>query len=442
MQTRSYWDVSMYNGNRYSQTLFSGLAGLLPISGNGLLVISCLIAWITGSTCLVHWVSKQLHIRLNLFEDFVIIWSYACLVLWSTQSLDQSVIWRTAMIAYFMPIVAFTWLLMFMIWIAESGGSKWWQYIGLFLTSIITAGFSETGTAVQGGFLGLVMLVIIFLIISKRSIKGFFFPLFISVLGMLIGLALLYFSPVTEIRRSTLPEPIAVHELIALLGLNIKVYLWQAIMRRTLTVVIPFVFGLGLGLIYLLDQRKMNAQERCKITWRHWTLFMVLLPLVSLFLIACVMLPGTYIQVSYPPGRALILAQTVLTLTCIFEGILIILLIDSIFDLTRLNALWIQRVLWGLCLLMLFSVLISSILLIKQNADKLPFFDRWSRLWDIRHEELLDAGQNNVKEIHVIQLDHVINDVGELSPDPDYWYNNCAEMYYGIDEIYADQPGW
>jgi hypothetical protein len=33
-------------------------------------------------------------------------------------------------------------------------------------------------------------------------------------------------------------------------------------------------------------------------------------------------------------------------------------------------------------------------------------------------------------------------DIGELDPDPGYWYNQCAAGYYGVDTISANQPGW
>jgi len=44
MVIRSYMEVSMYNGNRYSQIFFSGLAGLSPRWGNGFFVIGSLVA--------------------------------------------------------------------------------------------------------------------------------------------------------------------------------------------------------------------------------------------------------------------------------------------------------------------------------------------------------------------------------------------------------------
>ena len=47
-----------------------------------------------------------------------------------------------------------------------------------------------------------------------------------------------------------------------------------------------------------------------------------------------------------------------------------------------------------------------------------------------------------IREIEVVELDHVIPEVAEFSPDPDHWYNKCAERYYDIQVLAANQPGW
>ena len=171
-------------------------------------------------------------------------------------------------------------------------------------------------------------------------------------------------------------------------------------------------------------------------------MFLALVPVVAIFLVACVMLPATYVQVSYPPERALILAQSVVTLACITGGIFTILWLNSFVDLISERPVWFQHLLRGISLTLVLSVIVSPILLVNQHAGKLAFYTRWSQMWGLRHQELAQAGRMNVDEIHVIELDHVVSDVGELSADSDYWYNNCAEMYYGIDVIYADLPGW
>ena len=47
-----------------------------------------------------------------------------------------------------------------------------------------------------------------------------------------------------------------------------------------------------------------------------------------------------------------------------------------------------------------------------------------------------------IGEIEVAELDQIIPEVAELSPDPDHWYNNCAEWFYDIQVLAANQPGW
>jgi len=44
--------------------------------------------------------------------------------------------------------------------------------------------------------------------------------------------------------------------------------------------------------------------------------------------------------------------------------------------------------------------------------------------------------------VDVILMDKIIPDVAELQPDPDYWYNNCAEWYYDLRRLSASLPGW
>jgi hypothetical protein len=442
MVIRSYMEISMYNGNRYSQIFFLGLAGLSPIWGNGFLVVGSLIAWLMGLFFLVRWISNRLDLSLKVVEVLIIAQGYASLLLWSTQRLDQSVIWRSAMTAYFMPLMALTLLLVLIIHTAESNGQKWWRYLVIFLTALMASGFSEAGAAFQAGSLGLLLLLTFVLVKSKNGKKAYLVPMLIALGGVFAGVALMYFSPVTAMRRTSMPEAVSLSALLVLLGINLKVYLWQLVVRRTLVLILPFMFGLGLGLVHFAIRLPGKDRPISKFTWKHWSLFLALLPVAAILLITCVMLPATYVQGDYPPERALILAQSVVTMAGLMGGIFTVLWLHALVDLIKTRPVWFQYLLRGISLLLVLSVIISPILLVWQHADKLPFYSRWSQMWLLRHEQLVEAGRMNMDEIHVIELDHIVSDVGELSPDPDYWYNNCAEMYYGIDAIYADLPGW
>ena len=225
-----------------------------------------------------------------------------------------------------------------------------------------------------------------------------------------------------------MPDPIGITALIALLLRNLKIFFWQALMRRILYLVLPLAFGFGLGL--LLPAMSKPAQNK-----RPWVQFLGIgaaIASVTVLLIALVFLPATYIFADYPPLRALILAQFVMVVAETLGGVWLSM------PLRWLSAKLIKGeaarkvILGGLSIVMVAALVIAPIRLIRSTLTETPKLLRWSQLWMDRHEQLIRAGMANEAEVHVIQLDHVINEVGELSPDAQYWYNNCAEMYYGI----------
>jgi hypothetical protein len=71
-----------------------------------------------------------------------------------------------------------------------------------------------------------------------------------------------------------------------------------------------------------------------------------------------------------------------------------------------------------------------------------PKYQRWATFWDKRDQEIRSAMQKNIMNLEVVNIDHIIPQVGDLSADPGYWYNGCAAGYYGVGSISANQPGW
>ena len=76
------------------------------------------------------------------------------------------------------------------------------------------------------------------------------------------------------------------------------------------------------------------------------------------------------------------------------------------------------------------------------TLDELVRYQRWARFWDERHSQILSKRRAGSGEIEVVLIDHIIPDVAELQPDPDFYYNNCAEWYYDVRTLAANQPGW
>jgi hypothetical protein len=77
-----------------------------------------------------------------------------------------------------------------------------------------------------------------------------------------------------------------------------------------------------------------------------------------------------------------------------------------------------------------------------QTYAQLPRYQRWAAYWDDRDAQLRQDSRENVSTAEVMQIDHIIQDVADLSPKPTFWYNTCAARYYGVKQIMADLPGW
>lgn len=443
MQIKSYFEINMYHGNRYSLTFLSGFFGMFPVWGTSILIISSLIAWIGGIFLFLVWFSKKLNLSRRLIEALVLSEGFVCFVLWSTPLIEQSILWRSGMIPYFMPLVCGIWLLLLIVWSAETKKYSLLKLMSIFFLALFIGGFSETGAALQGGYLGCLLILSIFKSkIFEINLKKYSLPTVVANLGTGVAIALLYYSPVTAIRSSELPDPLGFGELVSKLFWHLKIFFWESLMQRPFTIIMPLLFGCGSALLFWGDHHFYNYRRLFK-KFRADVLFMsFVLGLTLLFLSGCILLPTTYIYGDYPPERALILLQAVLVAICIIEGGLIASFVISLQkekDQASDNWRFILHVLGGT---MLIFVILIPILLLNSNIGKLEFYSKWSKLWEIRHESLVMASRKNVDEVHVVQLDKIISGVGELSADPDYWYNNCAEMYYGIDAIYADQPGW
>ena len=102
-----------------------------------------------------------------------------------------------------------------------------------------------------------------------------------------------------------------------------------------------------------------------------------------------------------------------------------------------------NQVVFSLGVLIIIGVLWAYPLrAVPKITSNIAFYQKWSAFWDARDKQIIQAKDNGQKDIEVITIDHPITDVGELSPDPGYWYNVCASQYYGVNSIKADLPGW
>ncbi len=443
MQKVSYFDVSMYNGNRYSLNLFSGIFGLMPALGAPLLVIVSVLLWLCGLTGVIQKCASFFKWQLKFMDSLIVAEAITCLIFWSAPVLDQSLFWRSGMLPYFMPLVGGISIIWLILSFWQRNQFHWYQYVLVFFLAVIVGGFSETGAAFLAGVWGLGGIAAIISIAGGKKAGWYWLGMAGTLLAAtLAAVALLYFSPSTALRRASMPEPLSIGALIALMGWNIKVYFWQAVMRRTFFSILPILFGLALGLYFVKRGEGGTMGETAWDKWKTIIIWPVGLIAVTLFWVGLILLPASYIFADYPPPRALILAQVVLVFSGMGGGLWLAVLLRHLLSFVFKPARARTRALSALSFVLVLFVLLAPLSLIRSAVGEYPKAHKWARLWDERHQVLVEAGRQNADEVHVIELDRLITDVSELSPDPDYWYNNCAEMYYGVDRIFADQPGW
>jgi Family of unknown function (DUF6056) len=72
-----------------------------------------------------------------------------------------------------------------------------------------------------------------------------------------------------------------------------------------------------------------------------------------------------------------------------------------------------------------------------QVYDKLPLYQARAAAWDARQQMILNAKAAGQLDITVPEFDSIYG-ITELGSSPDRWVNRCAALYYGVENITAE----
>jgi len=433
-QIVSYLQVSIYNGNRYSLSLFSFLADLFNPTVNGWLPGLVIILFVLGIG-LVLWQFSRL-VNTSIHWLIILIGAEFLCVMTLSQAPDlyQILYWRTGMLTYLAPVIANTFLLALILWQWKMNRTSYLALAAVFILAVLAGGFSETGFALQITYL--VMLSTGYSLFMVRNRSRELWPLWVcltALLGTLLAGFLLALSPTNLARLVDLPPRPDWINLIQSTIQNVRIFSVITLKTLLLPTIIGFFLPLGASILFFSNRLPQNTVKVTTVLIRMG------LGLVLGFILLCAcFLPSAYIQSSYPGLRALIPARFVMVLIVAISGWLvgqgIVILFQQVFSLSR--------VLWAVTICIIGLTAFYIIWTVPHILSEQSKFKRWALLWDERDLVIHTASRQNVKNLEVMQLDHVIPDVGELNLDPGYWYNQCAAGYYGIDSISANQPGW
>ncbi len=334
-QMVSYLQVSMYNGNRYSLSLFSFLADLSKPTVNGWLPGLVILLFVLGLT-LVLWQAARLA-NVTIHWLFILVGAeFLCLMTFSqAPDLYQILYWRTGMLTYLAPVIANTFLLALILWQWKMNRSSYLAVGAVFILAVLAGGFSETGFALQITYL--VMLTTGYSLTMIRNRSRELWPLWVCVsafLGTLLAGLLLALSPTNQARLVDFPPRPDWIDLIQSTIQNVRIFSVITLKTLFLPTLIGFLIPLGASILFFTNQPTLNTVKVTTVLIRIGLGFVV----GFVLLVAC-FLPSAYIQSSYPGLRALIPARFVLVLIIAISGWLtgqgIVILFHQFFSATR-----------------------------------------------------------------------------------------------------------
>jgi hypothetical protein len=418
-QLDSYMRVMPYNSDRYSLTLFSGFAELLggPKFDPYLPALS-IVFWAAGLWLVFREWQKAFKIKINRLASIVGAFSILVFLFSMVPNLYQILFWRSAMFPYLTPLVINTLLAAAFFYLYRMQRINLVQACLFGLATFIAGGFSETVAAWQACLWGLFFIFFLF-----RSTKEPFALKFlvIPILGSLLAIFVLAMGP----GNGTQLQPFKRPDLVSLISQPLK-YTWDFIHITLRKAVLPFIVVGGMGFFIGLQTSPDH-----KISIQHALTRVLTIAVFCCISILAVMFPTTLAMSSSPGDRALLPAYFTLILSVFSVG-----WIAAAFFIS--NNLWDQKkvvfqagaVLLGVFLLFYTASTAPAV------YSNLSASQHRAEAWDMRDAMIREAvakGENHV----VVPAFDSIGFIFELYPNEDFWVNQCAARYYGVEGISA-----
>jgi hypothetical protein len=320
-QVNSYLEVSTYNANRFSLTLFSGLVGLFQPVVNGFLPGIVIVVWLAGLVFALRMVFQNLKLRVPLWLCLLVALFIEFITFYQAPDIGQSLYWRSGMLPYMLPIVGNTYLFAILLWTWNKNSQSWSTLLGVFLLAFISGGFSEVGVFFQMSWLGLMWLVTWVADHRpniKTSSKTMIFLVAMS--ATVLALVLLVASPTNQMRRGPDSSSPGLLQLLEIVGLYTVKFFARSFRDQPIPTIYSIVIATLFGMIvfYPLGVRLKPATSLKRILF-----WVVIFGLSYFVLIAVSSIPFAFIQSAEPEPRAQIVTRFVMTLSLALSGIVV-----------------------------------------------------------------------------------------------------------------------
>lgn len=341
-------------------------------------------------------------------------------VLYLAPNIHQSVYWRSGLSHYFLSLPVLLFSLNMIFFPGKLLENRFIEVILLFIISFFNAGLSESYAALQMGVFGTAFFFI--LIWNKSGQKLRRLRLIAStIIGTAAAMGVMTISPGNALRLDTLQQASNLYSIFSISTSSATDFVVLSIRGLWL----PFCILFGSFVLITFNFIHLPGYE---ISVKRLMVSFLLLVLFILALIICVCAPTAFGMMAYPEKRVLMLAQFILICGVSLEGVVFGLLIQKFlysYSPIRVSSLFF--------ILVFCSYPLSTL---DVRRSDLNFYNNRAELWDMRQVEINNKLNEGQKNLSVTALDSFA-EIAELGDDANYWVNQCASRYYGVESISA-----
>jgi hypothetical protein len=423
-QIFSYSHTMEYNGNRYSLTLLSNIGDLFGAVAGAAMPGLAIAFWVAGIFLMLGEAAKSLRLKMDWLIRICLAEFLVFMCLYLAPLLIQVLFWRSAMLTYLAPVICLVWV----IWLCLRYGNfeQGMIYLlpGICFLSFLSAGFSETGAVLQSvTFIFALVGIALFwkqdLLHRRRALLA----CSMALLGVLVGMLFLLFSPSNAGRIGDYPHP-GLPQLISLTLTHGFTFMIESLKGYPLPSLVTLAFSAAIAM-EVASQYPNN-----KNGLKKWLIVCGLIIIVSYILVAATAAPSVLARSAYPEPRAWMPGRSAMTAGLILFGISAGMFFRGVVKPTKTFHL----VITGVILLGVGAYALRAVPRIVTEVQPLH---AWAVGWDARDQAIRNAIDAGETEMVVQRLPMIIQWVNELTDDPHAWYNECAAGWYGVDSISA-----
>lgn len=434
-QVMAHTPQATFHGNRFSLTFFSSLGDWLGPGFNAAFPGLVIGLWTACAWLGLRALGRD-RASPDGLESLLLAGAFVALCLHTSPDLPQTLYWRSGMLPYLAPVVAATACVAWMLVRRAVASPSLLDLAVAFSLALIAGGFSETaGVLLSGLWIGWAGARIARARRGPPPSPGLTRMVVAACGGGAAALLLLALSPRVFVwmAEDGLGVPASPIGVLFDSGRHAFGFVRGTLQGAPLPTLVSFVLPAALAAM-AAARSPVGSPAAPAGRVRH----VLAAASVVLLLIALGMLPSVWARAGAPGQRALMPARAVMTLGLFVVGWWTG---DTLMHWMRPHRR-LRRLAWTGVVLTLAACALYPVHVAWKHARTYPRYQTWAAAWDARHAIILQARAQGELDLHVMELDHIIPWVGELAPDPLFWYNDCAARYYGVRSITADLPGW